>query len=152
MCAVDVQMAANMVKNNQPRTTPLYTVLALEPPVETVVEVATDGFVVVDPALKVVIEPVEAASVRVVREGVVMPLMVVREPPEVIVEASNETTVLLPGTGETTVLLPGAEETTVEADSMTVGEVPVAGGAVGASEVAGTAGAAEHSAVTVTVE
>lgn len=140
-------MAANTVKNNQPRTTPLQTLLALEPPEETVVEVATDGLVVVEPALKVVmepvaVEPVEVSTgfVRVVREGV----KVVREPP-LRVEVSNETT-LLPG-AEVTTLLPGAE--TVVVGSATVDE---AGGTseVGAGGATEVGAGAEHSAVTVT--
>lgn len=114
----------------------------------------TDDLVVVDPALKVVIDPetvldlmVSTGLVKVVREGVTVLLMVVIEPP-LRVEGTSVTKVL-PETGGVTKLLPGTEETTVE-DSTTIAEVTVAGGGRVREVDAGGAGA--HAAVTVTVE
>jgi hypothetical protein len=151
-----------MVKKSQPRTRPLNdATLARELPVAVGAvgaagEVAADGLVVVEPALKVVIEPLETADVDVETEpeiveneaGIVEspPVMVVMWPSEEKVDGAYET-MLLPGIVETT---EDAELT--EVDSMTVGDVAVAGGSGATSEVAadGT-GAAEQAAVTVTV-
>jgi hypothetical protein len=149
-----------MVKKSQPRTRPLHdATLAREPPVavEAAVEVATDGLVVVEPALKVVIEPLETADVDVETEPEIVeneagmvespPVMVVKWPSEENVDGEYEM-MLLSGIVETT----EDAESTEETDSMTVGVVTVAGGGGATSEVAaGGAGVAEQGAVTVTV-
>jgi len=148
------------VKKSQPRTRPLHdATLAREPPVAVgaVGEVSADGLVVVEPALKVVIEPPETEDVDVETEpeiveneaGIVEspPVMVVMWPSEEKVDGAYET-MLLPGTVDTK----EDAESTEEADSMTVGDVAVAGGGGATSEVAaGGTGAAEQAAVTVTV-
>lgn len=104
----------------------------------------TDDLVVVDPALKVVIEPERVLRLVEVSTGLLMVvsetvlLMVVREP-SLRVEGTSVTKVL-PEAGGVTMMLPGAEETTV-VGSTTVAEVTVAGGG-GVPEVdAGGAGA-----------
>lgn len=145
--------------NHKPRTRPLETTLAEAPPVAIGAEVEADGLVEVEPALNVVsVLPetdeveVETDSEMVVRDGKIVerePVNVVKCPSEEKVDGAN-VTMLLPGRIE-----PAAEETTEEPgttnDWTTVAEVAAAGGGAISEVEAGEAGAAEHSAVTVTV-